>query len=104
MLQSQNLNQNQSVLVTTSPVDSNGQPANPANGVPTWHPDDPSITVTPATDGLSATVKSGTKPGAFQVDVTGQSIPFGPNFTSSFNVTVAKANASGFNFSFGVPF
>lgn len=103
MLQNQNLNQGQSVTVSASPVDSNGNAANPANGVPTWHPSDPSITVVPATDSLSAVVTAGSKPGVFQIDVTAQSIPFGPNFTSSFTVTVAKGRAEGFLFSFGTP-
>ncbi len=91
------------MTVSASPVDANGNPSNPANGVPTWHPSDPSITAAPAVDGLSAVVTAGTKPGTFPVDVTAQSIPFGPTFTSSFTVTVAKANAAGFQFTFGTP-
>lgn len=99
-LSNQNLSQGQSVTVTLAPVDINGNPSNPANGVPTWQSVDPSVTVAPAADGLSAVVTAGIKPGVMQINVTGQSIPFGPNFISSFTVTVAKGVAAAFLFSF----
>lgn len=99
-LQNITLNQGQHVTVTAAPLDQNGNASNPPNGVPVWACSEPTVTLAPAADGMSALVTVGTKPGVFQVNVTGSVIAFGPNFTSSFDVTVNKGNPASFLFSF----
>lgn len=98
-----NLNQGQTVQVTAVPEDANGNPGSLTPTVPTWKPGNANITITPAANGLSASVVAGTVPGVVQVDVSGQGIPFGPLFSSSFTVTVQQAPATQFAFTFGQP-
>lgn len=93
------LNQNQTKTASAAPKDDNENPGL-INGVPTWHSVEPSLTITPATDGLSATIKAGTVPGTFSVDVSVQAQPSGPLITSSFPVTVQNALATHFTFAF----
>jgi hypothetical protein len=97
------LGQNEHQTVTLTPLDANGNPGTIEAFPPSWNVHDTTIaTVTPASDGLSAALTTGSKPGNTQVDVTYQK-PFGNTFTSSFTVSVALALATQFAFVFGTP-
>lgn len=96
--QSVTINQGQNKTVTAMPR----QGINPGtiNGAPTWQSVSGNVTVTPATDGLSAVVAVASVPGTYQVNVTGQGIPSGPTFTTPFDVVVPPGVADHFEFSF----
>lgn len=94
------MNQGQTTTVTASPYDNQTppQPGSLTATVPVWKGSDPSLIITPAANGLSATVKAGTIPGTFTVSVTAQGMPGGPLFTSTFTVVVNQNFASQFLF------
>lgn len=96
------LNPNQSVTVTATPEDANGNPGTYTGSKPSWA--GPSgITITPAADGFSSVIAAGLATGVFQVDVTSQPVSFGPNIVNSFDVTVQEQPATQLVFSFGSP-
>jgi hypothetical protein len=95
-----NLNQGQSVVVDATP---NGQ----TNGTaPVWSESagGTGLTITPAADGLSATVSASAsaQPGVDTITVSGQRADGFP-YHDSFTVTIAVPQATGFNFTFGTP-
>lgn len=92
---------NQSVTVTATPEDANGNPGTIVQA-PTWSAP-AGITVTPSQDGLSAVVASGTTPGTFQVDVKFTAVNLGPSIVDSFDVVVSEVPATQVVFSFGTP-
>ena len=105
-LQNTSFSIGQSEVIVALPEDSNGNPGLLGSGnVPSWsiNPNSPQsgITITPAANGLSATIAAQT-PGSYQVDVKGQN-SVGGQLTSSFTVTVVENPASQFGFTFGNP-
>ena len=100
-----NLSTNQNDTVTLSPVVGNPpQPGVlPPGSIPQWTSENPSVvSVAAAPDGMSAVVTSNSTPGTVQIDVVAQTLT-GSLFTSSFDVVVAPAQATSFNFVFGTP-
>lgn len=88
------LRDDQQVVLSIQPLDAKGKPAL-VDGIPTWAgSDDTTITVTPAADGMSATVV-GVTPGVATVSVVadadlGQGVS-GIKGTLDFNVTAGAA-------------
>lgn len=96
---------NQKVTVNAAPKAADGQVGTlTAGNVPTWTSTAPSIaTVTASPDGLSGVVTATGIVGTVSINVSGNSIPFGPNFTSVFDVVIDPSGADHFDFSFGTP-
>lgn len=93
---------NQHFVVTAVPKAGNEPGSIVPGTIPTWTSNIPSVvTIAPAVDGLSAVVTSADTLGTVDVTVHGNAIPFGPEFTSTFEVIVDPNPADSFLFQFG---
>jgi hypothetical protein len=104
-LPSVSLNQGQSVTVTISPEDANGNPAS-IFGAPTWAIAPPGtaseISLNVNGGGMGAVITAET-PGTYQIDVSFTPTQGANPITSSFDVIVAEDPATQLIFSFGTP-
>jgi hypothetical protein len=94
-------NAGQSETITVVPETTNGQPGLIVNSViPAWSSSPTGIvTITPASDGLSAVV-AGVAPGTATVNVQGESSS-GAIINSQFTILVQEGAATQFGFQFG---
>lgn len=100
-MQSIHIKTNQHFSVTAIPKAGTEPGALVPGTIPTWTSNNSFVNISPAPDGLSAVITSSDILGVEDITVHGNAIPFGPEFTSTLEVTVDPNPADSFLFSFG---